>query len=126
LIYLKYFSRLYVLVSPDRYTMWRRKMHKTFSATSRRSFIAATAIASCALAPFRSTLAQPTPQTPGEADFLFVQSSKGLTFDKLTNKLTLTRVSPVTVFFTDRPERVAGNMKTASFVPFWSEGKDSF
>jgi hypothetical protein len=57
---------------------------------------------------------------------LFVQSSKGMTFDKSTNKLTLTGVSPVTVFFTDRPERLAGNMKTASFIPFWSEGKDSF
>jgi len=34
-----------------------------------------------ALASIRSTVAQPTPQAPGEADFLFVQSSKGLTFD---------------------------------------------
>jgi hypothetical protein len=32
----------------------------------------------------------------------------------------------VTLFFTDRPERIAGNMKTARFIPFWSEGKDSF
>ena len=38
----------------------------------------------------------------------------------------MTGVSPVTVFFTDRPIRVAGNMKTTAFVPFWSEGKDSF
>jgi hypothetical protein len=41
--------------------------------------------------------------SPGEADFLFVQSSKGMTFDKSANTLTLTGVSPVTVFFTDRP-----------------------
>jgi hypothetical protein len=40
--------------------------------------------------------------------------------------LTLVGVSPVTVMFTDRPERIAGNMNTARFVPFWSEGKDSF
>ena len=26
----------------------------------------------------------------------------------------------------DRPERVAGNMKTSAFIPFWSKGKDSF
>jgi hypothetical protein len=37
------------------------------------------------------------------ADFLFVQNSKGMTF-KTANKLTLTGVSPVTVFFTDRPD----------------------
>ena len=49
-----------------------------------------------------------------------------MTFDKSTNKLTLQGVSPITVFFSDRPERIAGNMKTAAFVPFWSKGKDSF
>jgi hypothetical protein len=61
-----------------------------------------------------------------EADFLFVQTSKGMTFDKAASTLTLVGVSPVTVMFTDRPERIAGNMSTARFVPFWSEGKDSF
>jgi len=68
----------------------------------------------------------PTTEAPKEADFLFVQSSKGLTFNKANNELTLTGVSPVTVYFTDRPERIAGNMKTTAFIPFWSEGKDSF
>jgi hypothetical protein len=94
--------------------------------TTRRSFIAATAVAASSMASIKSALAQPTPQALGEADFLFVQSSEGLTFDKSTNKLTLTDVSPVTVFFTDRPERIAGNMKTAGFIPFWTQGKDSF
>jgi hypothetical protein len=61
-----------------------------------------------------------------QADFLFVQTSKGMTFDKASSKLTLVGVSPVTVMFADRPERIAGNMNTARFVPFWSEGKDSF
>ncbi len=61
-----------------------------------------------------------------QADFLFVQTAKGMTFDKASSKLTLVDVSPITVMFTDRPERIAGNMKTARFVPFWSEGKDSF
>src|SRR5664279_2700055 len=59
-------------------------------------------------------------------DYLLVQTSKELTFDKATNRLTLVGVSPVTLFFSDRPERIAGNMKTADFVPFWSKGHDSF
>ena len=59
-------------------------------------------------------------------DYLLVQTAKGLTFDKAANRLTLVGVSPVTLFFSDRPERIAGNMKTADFVPFWSMGKDSF
>ena len=64
--------------------------------------------------------------TTKSADFLFVQTAKGMAFDADQNRLTLNGVSPVTLFFSDRPERIAGNMKTADFVPFWSDGKDSF
>jgi hypothetical protein len=59
-------------------------------------------------------------------DFLFVQTAKGMVFDRQAGKLTLEGVSPVTVMFSDRPERIAANMKTAAFIPFWSKGKDSF
>ncbi|MFO1143744.1 MAG: hypothetical protein U1E59_15430 [Amaricoccus sp.] len=62
----------------------------------------------------------------GSADFLFVQTAKGMAFDAGENKLTLNGISPITLFFSDRPERIAGNMETTRFVPFWSEGKDSF
>ena len=96
------------------------------TGTTRRSLVAATAMAATSLASITSARAQATPEAPKMADFLFVQSSKGMTFDKATSALTLTGVSPVTIFFTDRPERIAGNMKTARFIPFWSEGKDSF
>jgi hypothetical protein len=60
------------------------------------------------------------------ADFLFVQTAREMAFDADQNRLTLRGVSPVTLFFSDRPERVAGNMPTTKFVPFWSEGSDSF
>jgi hypothetical protein len=59
-------------------------------------------------------------------DYLLVQTAKGLTFDKASNTMSLIGVSPITLFFSDRPERIAGNMKTTAFVPFWSHGKDSF
>ncbi|MEJ2174105.1 MAG: hypothetical protein P8Y76_04155 [bacterium] len=58
------------------------------------------------------------------ADFLFVQNARSMTYD--AGKLTLKGMSPVTIFFSDRPERIAGNMPTRVFVPFWSEGKGSF
>jgi phage baseplate assembly protein gpV len=93
--------------------------------TTRRKFIAAAALATAA-APLRSALAQAPADGAKQADFLFVQSAKRMTYDKKTGKLTLHGVSPVTVFFADRPERIAGNMKTSAFVPFWSMGKDSF
>ncbi len=60
------------------------------------------------------------------ADFLFVQTADSMAFDAATGTLTLSGVSPVTLFFADRPERIAGNMSTTKFIPFWSEGKDSF
>jgi hypothetical protein len=93
--------------------------------TRRTLFIAAPAFAAT-LAAGESARAQNAPDSSKTADFLFVQTAKGMTFDKPGGKLTLAGVSPVTLFFADRPERIAGNMKTATFVPFWSRGKDSF
>jgi hypothetical protein len=86
--------------------------------TSRRSFIAGAALAAST-----TTLKTAVAQTK-EADFLFVQNARSMTHDK--GKLTLHGVSPVTILFSDRPERIAGNMLTKAFVPFWSEGKSSF
>jgi len=90
--------------------------------TDRRNFLAAAALAAAA-APLKTALAQGAAK---EADFLFVQNAKYMVYHKASGKLTLQGVSPVTIFFTDRPERIAGNMPTHVFVPFWSEGKDSF
>jgi hypothetical protein len=94
--------------------------------TTRRAFVATAALAASSLTLLKSTLVQAAPKQPKTADFLFVQTSKSLTFDKPTNKVTLVGVAPMTLFFTDRPQRIAGNMKTTAFIPFWSEGKDSF
>ncbi|HEY6363380.1 MAG TPA: hypothetical protein VI585_01185 [Candidatus Binatia bacterium] len=91
---------------------------------TRRTFIAAALAAP--MMPLGSVMAQGVKEQAKQADFLFVQTAKGMSFDKSTNKLTLEGVSPITLFFSDRPERIAGNMKTAAFVPFWSTGKDSF
>jgi hypothetical protein len=89
--------------------------------TTRRSLVAA---ASATVA-ITKAQAQTAPQV-AVADFLFVQTAKRMSFDRATNRLTLQEVSPVTVMFSDRPERIAGNMRTAAFVPFWSQGSDSF
>lgn len=59
-----------------------------------------------------------------KADFLFVQNAQSIHY--ADGKLTLKGVSPTTIMFSDRPERIAGHMATARFVPFWSKGKDSF
>lgn len=96
--------------------------------TTRRNLAitaAATAALAAAVTPARAQTA-PAGEASGNADFLFVQTARRMTFDRATNRLTLHEVSPVTVFFSDRPDRIAGNMRTAAFVPFWSRGRDSF
>jgi hypothetical protein len=35
-------------------------------------------------------------------------------------------VTPSTLYFSDRPQRVVGHLETAEFVGFWGEGEDSF
>ena len=89
--------------------------------TRRNLFLAATAVA--ATATLRLRVAQAADEV---ADFLFVQTASAMTFDKATSKLTLEGIGATTLFFSDRPERIAGNMDTTTFLPFWSKGKDSF
>ena len=93
--------------------------------TTRRILITAAALMALAV-PLQPAMAEAAVATTKQADFLFVQTARGVSFDKATSKLTLHDVSPITLFFSDRPDRIAGNMKTTAFVPFWSTGKDSF
>ncbi len=60
----------------------------------------------------------------GKMDVLYVQNAKGVMLEK--GKLVLRGVNPNTVCFTDRPARLAGHLPTSSFIPLWSQGKDSF
>ena len=59
-----------------------------------------------------------------KVDFLFVQTAKGFSSEK--GRITLRGVNPVTISFSDRPDRIAGHMPTSKFVPMWSQGQDSF
>jgi hypothetical protein len=94
--------------------------------TARRSLFVAAPILAGGLSVTRPTLAQAVQEPAKQADFLFVQTARRMSFDRNTGRISLHGVSPVTLFFSDRPERIAGNMRTAAFVPFWSQGKDSF
>ena len=55
---------------------------------------------------------------------MFVQIARNVTSDETT--LTLQDVSPSTLYFSDRPERVVGHMSTEQFVEQWAEGPNSF
>ena len=55
---------------------------------------------------------------------MFVRIARSVTSEEST--LTLQDVSPSTLYFSDRPERVVGHMTTEQFVDQWSEGPNSF
>jgi hypothetical protein len=55
---------------------------------------------------------------------MFVQTAHGMRSDGTT--LTLTEVTPSTLYFSDRPKRVVGHMSTSDFVDLWGEGDNSF
>jgi hypothetical protein len=95
--------------------------------TTRRDLLAAAAtLAPLALAlkAAQATEGKDAHEGAQKADFLFVQNARSITHKD--GLLTLKGVNPVTVMFSDRPERIAGHMATARFVPFWSEGRQSF
>ena len=71
-----------------------------------------------------SGAAHPSGKAVKKVDFLFVQTAKG--FSHENGRITLRDVNPLTISFSDRPDRIAGHMPTSKFVPMWSQGADSF
>jgi hypothetical protein len=61
-----------------------------------------------------------------DIEWLFVQNAESVSLDN--GVLKLMGVSPTTVFFSDRPERLAAHGLTTEFVTYWSKGggSDSF
>lgn len=61
-----------------------------------------------------------------EAQLLFVQNAQSVLLDN--GQLQLAGINPTTIFFSDRPKRIAGHMSTEDFVLDWQEGtgKESF
>jgi hypothetical protein len=64
-------------------------------------------------------------EDPKKADLLFVHNAKHIAV--VDGKLVLKGISPTVLFFTDRPERIAGHMTNERYLTLWTEdGKDSF
>lgn len=71
--------------------------------------------------------AAPTAAPAQKVQLLFVQNSAGVTIDAAKGVFILKNVSPSTLFFTDRPVRIAGHYHTREeFLKLWNEGPDSF
>lgn len=58
------------------------------------------------------------------AQVMYVQTAKAVAFADGT--LTLKGVSPIAIFFADRPERIVGHATVRNLVDGWGDGEDSF
>src|SRR5215813_2196316 len=81
------------------------------------------AIASLCTTATNQTTAQ-TKAPPNSPQVLFVQTAKNVAFKD--GILTLEGVSPGTTFFSDRPNRIVGQIRNDLFLKQWTEGKNSF
>ena len=59
-----------------------------------------------------------------DIEALFVQTAREMTTDG--DKVTFHGLSPATLFFSDRPQRVVGHLTTQQFVDEWGKGENSF
>lgn len=69
-----------------------------------------------------------TSTTSSEAQLLFVQSAEDLKVDPARSTFRLVKVSQQTLYFLDRPQRLAGHVKLADYLKEWTAaaGKDNF
>lgn len=95
--------------------------------STRRGLIAATLAAAvfgsvALLAPTVRAADAPKPT------LMFVQVAEGMTADPTTKTVRLVGVSPSTIFFADRPVRLAGHVRMPEYLEEWTPkaGKDNF
>ena len=71
-------------------------------------------------------LALPSAATPQAKppQVQFVQTGTGVAYKD--GVLTLKDASPMTIFFSDRPERLTGQVRNDLFAKLWDEGKNNF
>ena len=105
----------------------------TNQETSRRGFLktsaalAGTALLGSTFNPGRvSATTKSNRNAATETQLLFVQNAKGV--DIRDTRLSMIGISPTTIFFADRPKRIAGHMQTKDFIEDWQKdtGKESF
>jgi hypothetical protein len=71
---------------------------------------------------------QTAPSASSKTQLMFVQSADDLKVDPAKSTFRLVKVNQQTLYFSDRPERIAGHMKMDQYLAEWSkaEGPDNF
>jgi len=101
--------------------------HKPAGATRRATLLATAAlVAATSGLPFEfSTIAKADESDPM---FMFVHSADDLKADPGASTLRLVNVNQQVLYFSDRPERLAGHLKMADYLEEWTSkaGSDNF
>jgi hypothetical protein len=61
-----------------------------------------------------------------ELQLMFVQTAAGIEVDTAAQTLRLKDVAPQVIYFSDRPERVAGHVAMAAYLDEWTKGENNF
>ena len=92
---------------------------------ARQAFLLAAVMLSMAACTTTST----TPTTSSEApQLMFVQSADDFKVDAAAKTFKLVRMNQQTLYFSDRPQRIAGHLKMEDYLKEWTAkaGKDNF
>jgi len=73
------------------------------------------------------SVAQTTPAQE-KVQLMFVQTAEDLKVDPVAKTIRLVNVNKQTLYFSDRPNRIAGNLTMAAYMDEWTAraGKDNF
>lgn len=69
-------------------------------------------------------MAEPSSAASHEIEALFVQTSHSMRY--ADGILTLERLGPTALLFSDRPDRITGHIPSGEFIDSWDQGEDSF
>jgi len=88
-------------------------------------FVLAAVILSMAVCAAVSTASAATSETP---QYMFVQIANDVKVDTAAKTFRLVNVNQQTLYFSDRPVRIAGHLKMADYLKEWTAkaGKDNF
>jgi hypothetical protein len=91
----------------------------------RLAFLLAAGLVSIVACATTSTTSSPPPE---KVQFMFVQIADDVKVDPATSTFRLVKVNQQTLYFSDRPVRIAGHIKMAAYLKEWTSkaGKDNF
>ena len=92
---------------------------------ARAAFLLAAVMLSLAACATTSTTSSTSSQAP---ELMFVQSAEDLKVDPAAGTFRLVNINQQTLYFSDRPQRIAGHLKMADYLKEWTAqaGQNNF